>query len=325
MYNAYNDFSSGVALLYQTKGVDVGPELQVGPSMERTAQGCSARASVVQVAVTASDTIVPMTNGALSDLRVFHVDHSNFSKCVNGAVVLESKRSHTFKETDPRELLLAIKARLRQGKGWDASAAHPVPTRKSSVAMTVRIWLMQAILAWKIDESHERACTLFRRAIEFLELGRREWAKVTVESRGTIFEITFLLIIERAYLECCVEMFLTRAFIEASGPSTILETIKAAADRIITQTNQIPHGEKTPIANPDAPGRITFMVYPEAVAHDAIALYHRTKANEATSTDEEQNHLSRSIDSLSKSIALYPTDEELRCGMMVTSCQETRY
>lgn len=299
MRGAYKDFSTGVALLYQTK-MNTGPELRPGQKDK----------SVVPAVITGSDCIVPVTNGLLSDMRSFHVARADLSSRIKTAILLESNRHHAFKESEPSQLLKAVKARLRQTNGWGTSSVRPVPTQKS-VATTIRIWILQAIIAWKIDEAHERACTLFRASTEFIELGRREWA--TQNSRGVIFGITFLLIIERAYLECCMDMFMTRGYVEALGSSTTLETIKAIADKILAQMGEISEDEKTPQPNPAAPDCITYMVYPEAVAHDAIALYYRMKAHEATSPDEEQKHLSMSIESLTKSIALYPTDEELRC------------
>ncbi|EJD45704.1 TPR-like protein [Auricularia subglabra TFB-10046 SS5] len=317
MTGAYKDFSTGVALLCQNNSQS-GADLlsgQFGPMFQRMAQGLPDGGSIqlMQSAIgNQSETIEPMTNGLLTDLRAFHVPLQDFKQRVINAIPFESMISFTFKESEPRALVQAVKSRLRQTNGWDATARQPVSTRKS-VAMTVRIWIMQAILAWKIDEDHERACTLFRRTVDFLELGRREWANVTRDFRGAIFETTFLLIIERAYLECCVERFTTRASINAPGSSTLLETIKDVADKVLAQMAQVPGSKKTPQPDTSAPDCITFLVYPEAVAHDAAALYYKTKADEPTSDGEKQKLLSKSADHLTKSVALYPTDEELRC------------
>lgn len=311
---AYKDFSSGVASLYQTKNESQAEVLSgpFGPMFQRMAQQLPSGGSLSMTGATFTATIEPMTTGLLSDLRSFHVVQADFKQRVYNAMLIESNVSRTFKESEPRALVDAVKARLRQPGGWLKPDGYPIPTR-TSVAITVRIWLMQAILAWKIDENYERACTLFRAASEFIEMGRQEWADVTQNLRGVLFHLTFLLIVERAHLECCVQRFTTQAHVETAGSSTLLDAIKEIADKILAQLARVPSHEKLPQPNPSAIDCITRKVYPEAVAHDAIALYYMEKAKEATSTDEEQKLLLRSIDSYTRSIALYPADEELRC------------
>jgi hypothetical protein len=57
-------------------------------------------------------------------------------------------------------------------------------------------------------QQHVTAIELYRRAIEILEWGRHTWKNVPQDTRGSIFDLTYIRAVKRFYMTALMEVSL---------------------------------------------------------------------------------------------------------------------
>lgn len=95
---------------------------------------------------------------------------------------------------------------------------------------------------------YEGALAVYKDVVSFIEAGRSQWADEPTSNRGAVFELTFLLGVERCYLDCLsgvritsskFQMDLTRAL--GIGGETVIACCSRQSG--IPLTNQSVGGE----------------------------------------------------------------------------------
>lgn len=114
--------------------------------------------------------------------------------------------------TDPQQLLNLAKARLAQS-GWDAVRpaltvivrwVHLIHYVFPSLNIFSRGWIIRGFVGEEFGYPQDEVVDFFKRVVDFLELGRREWPNVHKDNRGVIFEMSFIQGVKRLHLNAYV-------------------------------------------------------------------------------------------------------------------------
>jgi hypothetical protein len=145
-----------------------------------------------------------MTNGIVRDERCFYMDRSpgEFMKVFSNQAQFEVMSRRAWDLSAEAETVIGD-ARMRQrSQGW--SEVRPAigttirfvcRTRHCAlgplIGLICRVWLFNAHLAGGL-QNFGQSIGLYRRVLQILDWGRKEWAKITRRDRGTIFDSTFV-------------------------------------------------------------------------------------------------------------------------------------
>src|SRR5260370_1105933 len=66
-------------------------------------------------------------------------------------------------------------------------------------------WFMKAFMCASTKQ-HVTAVELYRRAVEILEWGRQMWKNVPQQTRGPIFDLTYIRAVKRFYMTALMEV-----------------------------------------------------------------------------------------------------------------------
>ncbi|KZW00896.1 TPR-like protein [Exidia glandulosa HHB12029] len=284
---AYLEYIQGVELLYQTRRVG---DLSYGPT----------------------GAIQSLTNGLITDHRAFYVaDRPDFYDRFRQQASLEAQSADVPAVDSAQALMEAVRERLQREGGWSSTTAR-APLRRS-VATTIRTWFLTAFLYEKLSQDYTRSLEVYTHIIDFLEMGRREWAGTHREERGAVFELTFLLGLKRHYANCLRERYLANVRMELPN-AELLERIKSNAESMLEQTATFDDAARVPNGTNNKPSSVLpFMIYPEAVAHEHLGFYWYRKAKASATGNFEDMHapLEKSIEHLAQAAELYPRDDEM--------------
>ncbi|EJD45723.1 TPR-like protein [Auricularia subglabra TFB-10046 SS5] len=254
-----------------------------------------------------------LINAFTCDPRAFFVSQSDFFEKYKNQVQIEVAASKAFHVDKARPLLEAVKARLRADGGWGNFSTPTAPRR--ALATTIRAWFLNAFIGEKLAQDYDKSLLLYKHIVEFIELGRQEWATTPKSERGVIFELTFLLGVERIYIECLQGRYLSKLRMGVPDTGGILEQIKALAEKMLQQCSTFTDAERLPDSRERKPSHVLpFIFYPEAVANDALGFYYyrKTKASPTFDGDAMMATLRQSADHYGKAAGLYPKDDEMR-------------
>ncbi|KAF7302665.1 hypothetical protein HMN09_00901100 [Mycena chlorophos] len=145
--------------------------------------------------ITAGKVIEPFVNGLLCDGRVFHADipMARFGELLTRQVNTEIHDWNGWQHSvEPRQIKKDVVARLNGGASW--AQVRP------AMGTTFRGWILQAFMDSSVGR-RLRAEQDYRRAIEMIEWGRRKYAHVPRQDRGSIFEPTILRAVRKLRLK----------------------------------------------------------------------------------------------------------------------------
>lgn len=113
------------------------------------------------------------------------------------AALFEGARWGAFRDVKTAdEFLAAVKKKVKKDGWLDANGGTLY-----WVATTVRAWILKGFMMHKLLGQGDEGNSMFRETIKFLDLGRKTWANVPREQRGSVFEPTYSRGIRRLYLE----------------------------------------------------------------------------------------------------------------------------
>ncbi|EJD45722.1 TPR-like protein [Auricularia subglabra TFB-10046 SS5] len=282
---AYRDFSQGLQKMFQNR--------VVGPATFGSL-------GVVEL----------LSNGLIYDNRAFHVNQPEFVERYQTQLLHEANSSQAFSETGAERLIVAVKSRLQSRGGWgNGDTATSV---LSALGVTIRSWLLNAFVMERLAQDLKKSLTLYKGVVDFIELGRQEWATVPRTQRGSIFELTWLLGVERNYAEALRVRYKSNMKMKIPDNDRILDRIKSLGEKMLAQLATFTEEDKIPRGDRYPEFILAFMVYPEACANECIAFYHHHLAWLRKNPSVAMPLLATAAEYYGKAAAIYPKDEELR-------------
>ncbi|KAJ7442466.1 hypothetical protein FB451DRAFT_1568963 [Mycena latifolia] len=195
--------------------------------------------------------IVDLTNGIMRDPRVLHFTDNDFIPKYNKQIQLEIYVYKPWTDAGPEMVIREALARQRD-KGWDAV--------RPSISLTVRAWIMRAVLDSNLRQRHDVAVEFFKRALDVLRSLRESWILVPKDDRGAVFENTFLFGIQNLYIDSLMQSY-------ALKPSPeFLEELDKESTLLISEVDVALR--ESPERVPVDPGFVSsFYLYPRGLAY----------------------------------------------------------
>ncbi|KAJ7707343.1 hypothetical protein B0H17DRAFT_1191859 [Mycena rosella] len=267
--SAYEDFSSGVNKMSQLKFDEA-----------------------AQYARGIPHAVADLTNGIIRDARVIHFTDSEFISKYNRQMGYEIEICKPWLEAGPEEVVREAPKRQRE-QGWVAA--------RRAVSLTIRTWIMRAVMDAALRQRHDVAVELFKRALDVLRSLRAEWASVPPVDRGVVFEKTFLFGIQRLYIDSIMQAY-------ALNPDPeLLEALATESDVLISEVDA---ALREPRAQPPRdPGFVlSFYLYPRGLAYAMKGFYYNTKAG--LSSNDAREFCRKAAVAYIQAADAFPEDDE---------------
>ncbi|KII89874.1 hypothetical protein PLICRDRAFT_174691 [Plicaturopsis crispa FD-325 SS-3] len=203
-----------------------------------------------------SEALTRFTNGVMHDLRVFHLTGDKYAwlEKINTQALHEMKyrRCEDWVDGGPQKVISEALVRLR-GLGWKYV--------RPALATTVRSWILRATIQTRVHQRRAYAVELLHNAIEVINWGRNQWPDLDRDTRGAIFEDTFIRGVRVLYMYALKDAYVHKA--SGTNRSDTLMKIFAVTDDLAEEINRPDRSRHY-----DRPEmRISFEVYPAAFAH----------------------------------------------------------
>ncbi|KAK7016333.1 TPR-like protein [Favolaschia claudopus] len=242
--------------------------------------------------------VVDLTNGVMRDPRVMHLPDGDFISKYNKQIAFEATARRAWTDGGPEVIVREALARQRT-EGWD--------TTRPALSITIRAWIMRAILSSGIYRQHKVAVEFYRNCLTVIKTLRDHWILESSQDRGVIFDESFVFGIQGLYLDAMMQSFDKS---DVTTPQEVLEDLfKEAQDlvRDIEEALQQPRPPKTV-----DPGFVSsFFIYPKAKAYAMQGFYYNALALRRNANDPESGILFRkSAQQYLIAAESYPEDDE---------------
>ncbi|KZV96172.1 TPR-like protein [Exidia glandulosa HHB12029] len=252
--------------------------------------------------------VEPISNALTLDTRAFHMTRPDFIDLCGKQCNFEMTAVQGFLTAKTAEDTMRFAKEHLAKEGWSNGRNSGA---RIAIATTIRAGIIRAVIHERGLEDYKVALNLYSIIVKFIDMGRREWAGVPKQDRGSIFELTFLLGVEKMYLEGLCEALKARRFTNAPDTPGYLPRVKETAEKILAEAATLTDREVTSLRPPSQV--LAFYYYPEAVAHNALGLYHACKYDiHHAKKDHTDLHLA--AEHYRKAADLFPRDEEYRTG-----------
>ncbi|KAJ7472851.1 hypothetical protein FB451DRAFT_1367684 [Mycena latifolia] len=282
IHGAYEEFTNGVNKMKQLQNDPVTGHIRGIPFL-------------------AAQAIVDLANGILRDARVVHCTGDAFIARYNkqrpfsfvlSQVVYEVKLCRAWTDTLPEVVVREAFARQR-AEGWEAA--------RWGVSLTIRPWLMRAIMDAGLLQRHETAAELLKRTLDVLRTLQENWVQVPKAERGVVFEPSFLFGIQRLYIDSLMQSY-------ALNPAPeLLEELDKESDLLIREVDETLRQPRS--QNWTDPGFFgSFYLYPRGLAY-AMKAFTYTKKAALSPNDARDLHRQAALAYITAADA-FPQDDE---------------
>ncbi|KZV88249.1 TPR-like protein [Exidia glandulosa HHB12029] len=258
-----------------------------------------------------TDAIEYFANAILIELRSFGANNwpVDFNKCYKVRAEHELLKYSAFTEDEDGALFDAVKARLRQQGGWGEPSASTGSVRKS-LETTIRARVVAAFLHFSHGDL-DAGISIFEPLLSFLEKGRKEWRSVPSEERGPIFDLPFLLGVEKHYIDCLRRRYTSYHQLAIPDAAGYLEQIKALAEKMLKQVASLPAADRIPNRDTRPPSYVLgYIILPEAWAHDALRFYYYNRSLQIAKREDKVPFLIQAAAHAAIAETLFPDDDE---------------
>ncbi|KAJ6545090.1 hypothetical protein DFH09DRAFT_1040591 [Mycena vulgaris] len=236
--------------------------------------------------------IADLTNGVMKDLRVLHFTDNDFLSKYNKQVQLEISVSNPWPEGGP-ELVIREALKRQRDEGWDSV--------RRAVSLTVRGWIMRAVMDAGLRERHDVAVEFFKRALEVLRSLRESWILVPKLERGVVFEQTFIFGLQHMYINSVMQAYLL------NPSSELLEELEKESDLLIREVDEALRQPRS--QEPVGPGAASsFYMYPRASAYANKGFYYSKKVG--LNPNENREYYRKAAIAYIKAADSFPEDDE---------------
>ncbi|KZV79806.1 hypothetical protein EXIGLDRAFT_781834 [Exidia glandulosa HHB12029] len=259
-----------------------------------------------------TDALEVLTNAILIDLRAFGctVWRVDFQKSYKLLVKYDLDKFNGFTKDENSAPIKAIEARLRQQGSWGESSATMTSVRKS-LETTVRARVIIAFMCFAADGDLDAGISIFKPLLSFLEKGRKEWGGVPTEERGTIFDLPFLLGVEKHYIDCLRRRYTSYRQLAIPDAAGYLEQIKALAEKMLKQISSLPAADRIPNHDTRPPSYVLgYIIMPEAWAHDSLRFYYYKRSKQTPKHEDKVPLLMQAAAHAAIAETLFPDDDE---------------
>ncbi|KZV88071.1 protein prenylyltransferase [Exidia glandulosa HHB12029] len=279
--SAFDDFDAGVRAMYSLRQ-----------------QG--------QYAMGDTTAIESISNALTTDARTFYIDRPDFMDQYGKQLNYEMSAARGFVEATSAESLMRLAKERLAAEGWDNGRESGA---RIAIATTIRAFFLQAVFHDRGTHDTTAALDLYETIVKFIEMGRREWADVPPKLRGSIFELTFLLGVERVYIEgLCGALKARQSLPNTPDTPGYLPRVKALAEKMIAQV-ALTDRQVSASLTPDFV--LAFSYYPEAIAQYALGFYYSSKWD-MHHAPLDYSDLLMAATHYVKSAELFPRDDEFR-------------
>ncbi|KAJ7757786.1 hypothetical protein DFH07DRAFT_819307 [Mycena maculata] len=236
--------------------------------------------------------VAALTNGLLRDIRVMHFTDNEFISRYNKQMEVEQYVYKPWAEAGPEVVIKEALARQRS-QGWDSV--------RGSISLTVRAWIMRAVMDGGLRQRHDIAVEFYKRALDVLRSLRETWILAPKDDRGAVFEQSFMFGIQNHYLDEMMQSY------SHNPDSELLEELFKEADRLIREVDE---ALRQPQSQEQVdPGFISsFYVYPRGAGFSMRGMYYNRKAM-ASPNDKRELHRKSALEYL-KAAECFPQDDE---------------
>ncbi|KAI0761195.1 hypothetical protein BD413DRAFT_607270 [Trametes elegans] len=239
---------------------------------------------------------IELSNAVLSDARGVVIEEQDSFEKYNKQVVFEVTRTQAWVSGNSRTVMEAAPKRLAE-QGWDSV--------RTALSCTVRGWIMRAFSQGQLTNDVEAALDFYTTAIEVFQWGLEKWMDVPTESKGAIFQDSFLRGVKCLRLDAYLKPYKEKP--EKFPPEEILAGAQDLIDELVY----------APEESPGAGHFLSFVRYPLAQAHGLRGFYYWFKAHSlrAAGAPEAEMHdtFGESIEAYIKASTFYPGWLEVGC------------
>ncbi|KAG2035797.1 hypothetical protein BDR03DRAFT_983442 [Suillus americanus] len=242
-----------------------------------------------------------LSNGFMRDDRVFHINEPNWIDMYSqqGTVYFEVTASKAW-DSEGLETVKELAQKRLKENGWDDV--------RPALAVTIRGWIMRAVLDGGLKQQPQAGVEYYRRAIDLIEWGRTTWKDVPKSDRGVVFEHSFLIGVRSLYLKMFMNAYTDDPGLNSKFP---LEQLKEEAEDLLKETDIAVQTRDT--NEPVDPGFISsFIVYPCGLAHALLGFYHVQSARYASDPLEKMFSFVKAAGEYTRASSKYAEDDELR-------------
>ncbi|KAF7303067.1 TPR-REGION domain-containing protein [Mycena kentingensis (nom. inval.)] len=266
----------------------------------------------------AGSVLIPFVNAILMDERVFHIDTPDFLIKLGQQIEAEISNTRGWSSSGPKDLMKEVLERL-EADGWDAL--------RPALTTTVRAWIWRAFMDSKTNMP-VRADEYYKRIIEVLEWGAREFGDTPQDQRGAVFLPTFIRGVRNLRLANMIAVYRVEDSAGA-GKYTLDNIVQLARD----MKQEIESAAPLSANATYTPGFVAaFTKYPMAQALSLIAWYHmqrgiditRTETDDAVAADTSQVEFVESAKYYRGAADQFPSDDESHL-LMLTMALEAQW
>ncbi|KAF8079125.1 TPR-like protein [Lyophyllum atratum] len=276
--NAYRDFSEGLKNLQNLQYENFGEMRRVKGH---------------------TGVIASLTNGILRDKRVFNFIEGDFFEKYQDQVMVEMTTNKAWDKGGPQMIKDEAPQRVRT-KGWEVV--------RPALSITIRGWIMHGVIQSNLGL--DSAPQFFRHALEVLEWGVRLWKDTPHDTRGPIFDETFIRGVRRLYLNSLME-----AWKPNKPEKHNLKDIAKLAQEILDEEQAPPRWQDT-----DSGAYASFWTYPKGDALAALGWYHMKLAFRALKIEDNMedaaNSFATSADYYIQAANSFYKDDEYRVNYL---------
>ncbi|TDL15598.1 hypothetical protein BD410DRAFT_845061 [Rickenella mellea] len=197
----------------------------------------------------ANKTIEKLSDGVLTDKRIFRISDPSWSEKYNTQIIAEGASREAWPGEGPERVIELAQIRVRE-KGWDNT--------RPALSLTIRLWVMNGFTAYRVMHDYPAAVTWFNNVLELLERGRTIWNDVPSEDRGAVFTDNFVRSVRSFHLE---------AYLDACGSELGKFVRKYPLKRLFELADELYlDSSKPPPPETDRASILAFFRYPAANA-----------------------------------------------------------
>ncbi|KAJ7270795.1 hypothetical protein C8J57DRAFT_292412 [Mycena rebaudengoi] len=238
--------------------------------------------------------LAELTNGIMRDERILHFTDNDFISKYNKQVAFEAAATRAWVEGGPEVVIKEALVRQRK-EGWNSV--------RPAISVTVRAWMMRAVMESGMRQKHDVAVELFKRSLEVLRSLRESWLLVSKDNRGAVFEKTFIFGVQRLYIEAIMQSF-------ALNPDiSVLKELYEESDLLIREVDEAlrqPRGKE-----PVDPGFVSsFYVYPRAKAYAMKGFYYNRMPEKNPDQSQRKELYRQAGLAYIKAAECFPQDDE---------------
>ncbi|KAF9056034.1 hypothetical protein BJ165DRAFT_1521989 [Panaeolus papilionaceus] len=209
----------------------------------------------------------------------------------NALAMFEVQKFGAWSKVGPKVVMEEAPKRLRK-EGWNSV--------RPAISTTVRAWFMAGCLAFKMSRQLGAAYEYLFQTVQLLQWGQRLWHDIPTESKGVVFQQTFIRGVQRLKLEVMLGRLMMK--------ENVTYTKKQVADEALAIIEDV---EANPPQGEFDPGFVlSFWVYPKAEALATMGWYYMQTAFASTQLEDAMTAFTKSYEYYLQASAILPSDEE---------------